>query len=441
MFERKATTIWVNATMILLWKNKSTGIQRVEREIIRQLLTFKMENISIEFFYVVGYKLRYLSKETINSLMTGTMSQKIPHFRLYLRRFFRKIVSNQRFNFILPFVLRVDSNSRSIVAVLKSFFSCLQGKNEHRSVKMSSSDIVMCFSSDANNNFVEIMIKIKEGAPNVRVVQTCMDLIPIFKPNLFGMSNLWAKRIAKYFYKYVSVTDVMLCISESTSRDLRKYCEIERLRVPAIIEIMLGVADVVVSPEKALLANFSLKENGYILFVSSLEKRKSHETIYRAYISLKKEGMQNLPKVVFVGMKSVGINELMRDLEQDPEIQGDFILLHNVSDVELSMLYKNCLFTVFPSLYEGWGLPIAESLANGKFCVAGTGSSLSEVGGKFCDYIDPWNIPAWTEVLKKYILNPNELQARSELIRQQYVSPRWSDTAEPIKQLLQELTA
>jgi glycosyltransferase involved in cell wall biosynthesis len=140
-------------------------------------------------------------------------------------------------------------------------------------------------------------------------------------------------------------------------------------------------------------------------------------------------------------MKSVGINELMRDLEQDPEIQGDFILLHNVSDVELSLLYKNCLFTVFPSLYEGWGLPIAESLANGKFCIAGTGSSLPEVGDKFCDYIDPWNVPAWTEILKKYILNPSELYERNELIRQQYVSPRWSDTAEPIKRLLQELTA
>jgi hypothetical protein len=204
-FQTKTTTVWINASMILLWKNKSTGIQRVEREIIRQLLTFNMENAPVEFFYVVGSKLRYLSKKTVNSLMTGSMSQSTPHFRLYLRRFFRKLVSNQRFNFVLPLVLQLDSYSRSIVAALKCFFSFLNGGNEHRSVEILSSDIVMCFSSDANNNFVEIIRKVKEANPNVKVVQTCMDLIPIFKPNLFGMSNLWAKRIAQYFYKFVEL--------------------------------------------------------------------------------------------------------------------------------------------------------------------------------------------------------------------------------------------
>ena len=59
------------------------------------------------------------------------------------------------------------------------------------------------------------------------------------------------------------------------------------------------------------------------------------------------------------------------------------------SDAELAFLYRNCRFTVFPSLYEGWGLPIGESLWFGKLCIASKTSSMPEVGGDLVDYVDP----------------------------------------------------
>ena len=65
---------------------------------------------------------------------------------------------------------------------------------------------------------------------------------------------------------------------------------------------------------------------------------------------------------------------MLSDIAHDPRVAGDFLTLSHVSDGELQWLYEHCLFTVFPSLYEGWGLPVAESLMNGKFVLASSRS-------------------------------------------------------------------
>ncbi len=76
--------------------------------------------------------------------------------------------------------------------------------------------------------------------------------------------------------------------------------------------------------------------------------------------------------------------------------------MSDIKDEELSLLYEKSYFTVYPSWYEGWGLPVAESLAHGKFCLAANGTSLREAGGEFAEYLDPYDIPAWSERLLYY---------------------------------------
>ena len=63
-----------------------------------------------------------------------------------------------------------------------------------------------------------------------------------------------------------------------------------------------------------------------------------------------------------------------------------------LTDADLKVLYEGCLFTLFPSFYEGWGLPVTESLAFGKPCIASNRSSIPEAGGKLARYIDPNNL-------------------------------------------------
>ena len=94
----------------------------------------------------------------------------------------------------------------------------------------------------------------------------------------------------------------------------------------------------------------------FILFVSTIERRKNHEVLYRAYHLLARQGtIESLPKLVFVGMPGWGVGDLLKEIELDPLTRGMIIQLHHVSDGELSYLYKKALFCVFPSLYEGVG--------------------------------------------------------------------------------------
>jgi len=70
-----------------------------------------------------------------------------------------------------------------------------------------------------------------------------------------------------------------------------------------------------------------------------------------------------------------GVGELISDLTLDPASKVD-LNVERVNDDELAFLYQRCLFTIYPSLYEGWGLPVAESLRTGKFCIASSTSSV-----------------------------------------------------------------
>ena len=167
----------------------------------------------------------------------------------------------------------------------------------------------------------------------------------------------------------------------------------------------------------------------FILFVSTIERRKNHETLYRAYTRLVDKGVENLPKLVFVGMPGWGVNDFLADLRFDGRVKNRVEMLTNVSDADLNWLYKNALFTVFPSLYEGWGLAVAESLSAGKFCLASNVASIPEAGGDLIEYLDPWDVAKWAERIEWYLNNPKALAEAEKRIGKEYNAPRWKDTA------------
>ncbi|MOA15507.1 D-inositol 3-phosphate glycosyltransferase [compost metagenome] len=176
----------------------------------------------------------------------------------------------------------------------------------------------------------------------------------------------------------------------------------------------------------------SLLQKKFILFVSTIERRKNHEVLYRAYTRLINKGVKDLPLLVFVGMPGWGVNDFLKDLELDPRVKEYIKVLSNVSDSDLVSLYRNCMFTLFPSLYEGWGLPVAESLAAGKYCLASNAASIPEVGGKLLDYIDPWDILSWESELEKYISDSEALRLKEQHIKCDYRIVPWAETARSV---------
>ena len=120
----------------------------------------------------------------------------------------------------------------------------------------------------------------------------------------------------------------------------------------------------------------------------------------------------------------------MACLRTDPRIRDSILLLHHIGDESLAWLYDNCLFTVYPSLYEGWGLPVSESLAYGKYCLTSSTSSLPEAGAGFTGLIDPNDLQAWEQAIFNLIDDPNELSRRENKIRNGYRPITWQSTAD-----------
>ncbi|MDO9277487.1 MAG: glycosyltransferase family 1 protein [Polaromonas sp.] len=262
------------------------------------------------------------------------------------------------------------------------------------------------------------------------VVLFCYDVIPAKFPHLC-VGDV-AASFARYFANLAWCADKVLCISECSRNDLKALLGELGAPLPDMSVIKLGcqlpviATDVMASDVAALLGQ------RFVLFVSTIERRKNHETLYRAYTRLVDAGETNLPLLVFVGMPGWGVNDLMADLRFDPRTKDLIKLLHHVNDADLARLYQHALMTVFPSLYEGWGLPVAESLAAGKCCLASNVASIPEVGGDLVDYVDPWDVPAWAERLRWYFNHPSLVAHKEARIKDSYQPMSWPKCAEDV---------
>ncbi len=235
--------------------------------------------------------------------------------------------------------------------------------------------------------------------------------------------------------------DRILTISEFTRQDLLNYGKENGLDLAQTATLKLGGS----APGGHLREQESLNKEDqalmprgpFVLFVSTIEIRKNHIVLLRVWKKLlTKYGSEKVPPLVFVGRVGWMVEDLMAQLRHSENLKGKIILLNKVSDTLLNALYAKCLFTLYPSLYEGWGLPVAESLHHGAFCIASSATSIPEVGGDLVDYFDPENVSDAYAKIEHAILNPDYVQARKARIAAEYRPPSWDASARDLWQHL-----
>ncbi|MEI9931042.1 MAG: glycosyltransferase [Rhizomicrobium sp.] len=138
-----------------------------------------------------------------------------------------------------------------------------------------------------------------------------------------------------------------------------------------------------------MLKDLGLERGRFVLFVSTIEPRKNHAFVFTAWLKLlRRHGAKNCPKLVCVGQQGWLNSEAYARLDASEDLKRQVVILSNVSDVMLSKLYEACICTLYPSLYEGWGLPVTESLCFGKVPIVSHVASLPEAGGLFAEYFE-----------------------------------------------------
>jgi glycosyltransferase involved in cell wall biosynthesis len=170
----------------------------------------------------------------------------------------------------------------------------------------------------------------------------------------------------------------------------------------------------------------------FALCVGSIEPRKNQGPLLELWRRLAAELGPGWPRLVVAGRAGWRAEETARTLKR-ADAGSPWLWIDGPSDEELAWLYGRACFTVFPSLAEGWGLPIGESLWFGKPCVASNAASMPEVGGALCAYGDPVRIDSFAEPIVRLVRDPGFYDASVAAIRAS-VLRTWRDTAEDLLQ-------
>jgi glycosyltransferase involved in cell wall biosynthesis len=443
------STVWLNITTTLNWNRPVVGIVRVETE----CTAFALEEAGVKFcrFDSNFHRYKEVERAEVITAMERIKNYKKDQVSVEGKPAIVKIgkVKKSIFKFVEIFpegyrkyLYWLMSKGKKVAKALISFARRVWLKLKRKFQKahvveiennedgdiFSPGDAYISLGLDWDNKDLMYLYKLK-GKYKLKVILCCYDTIPVKYPH-YCVGDV-ASKFAKYFADFAWCSDKILCISKCTKNDLENMlCEIGA-PIPELKVFKLGSE---IKPyEEGEISKEVKKVLGkeYILYVSTIERRKNHETLYRAYTRiLEKRGKG--PILVFVGMKGWGVDDLMSDIKLDPRVGGNIVILNYVSDYELSELYKRCLFTVYPSLYEGWGLPVAESLEYGKLCLASNVASIPEVGGNLIEYLDPWNVQEWVEKIEYYFDNRDKLAESEKIIKEKYKTQKWHDTAREV---------
>ncbi len=274
----------------------------------------------------------------------------------------------------------------------------------------------------------------------VRYVPFVHDLIPIMFPEhctreLTQDFISWAVGVFEH-------ADHFLTNSEATRRDLISVAAtlgapIDETRA-SVVRLDADIRKPAsVSLPRRELARWGLEREPFVLFVATVESRKNHTGAFDAWLRLvRKHGRSRTPRLVCVGNRGWLNDAVYARLEHNEALRDRVAMLSQLSDDELALLYRSCLFTLYPSTYEGWGLPVTESLCYGKVPLLSNAASLPEAGGPFGVYFQSGSADELVEQLETLIFDAPFRQAAEQRIATDFEPRRWSDICGDIEAAL-----
>jgi Glycosyltransferase len=177
------------------------------------------------------------------------------------------------------------------------------------------------------------------------------------------------------------------------------------------------------------------KLNKYILMVGTIEPRKNHQLVLKAFDN----GLKNLElNIVFAGR--IGwIDEQFLDYMYHHKQYGKRIFhIDNATNSDIDYLYKNAFIVAFPTHMEGFGLPLVEAIGRNVPVVATNIDVLKETGKDFCEYFDEDNIEEFIQIVYKLVKKPDYYQYKKNIL-QRYKPFTWDESAQIILSTIQQL--
>ena len=260
------------------------------------------------------------------------------------------------------------------------------------------------------------------------------DLTPILFPEL----HRWHSQILqKIFLKGIlNRANLIIANSDHTARDI---CKVYPQNCTKVQRIYPGVNVQYKAFDKAgVLEKYKINKP-YFLSVGTIEPRKNLLTLLEAFRLFKKKNMNELVLVIAggTGWKS---ETFFQALEKHP-YKSDIIVTGFIDAADLPVLYTKAISLIYPSLYEGFGLPVLEALSCGTLVISANNSSLPEAGGEVADYFDALDPEALCNKMENYSSDENLREKLKMQMKGHVEKFSWDLFAQVFWESIKQLTA
>lgn len=259
------------------------------------------------------------------------------------------------------------------------------------------------------------------------------DLIPIVLAQ--HVQKIVVENYKSYIQTVYNYSDFTMCISESTKKDFLSYktsLNINRYIPTKVVGLGSDFLRVQNSSDDKIFNH--ILEKKYILFVGTLEPRKNQEDVLDAFeiLSNKYDDIN----LVFIGMKGWNQDQFFHRLDTHPLRDKRLFWLKNIDDATLYHFYENAFLVTYLSKYEGYGLPIVESLQHANITITSNNTSMPEVGSDFADYVDDNNQQQLLDKISLYLDDENLYKQRKAYIKENFRFTSWDQFAQNIFTIL-----
>ncbi len=241
------------------------------------------------------------------------------------------------------------------------------------------------------------------------------------------------RTITQYYgTRSLSKSDILLCISNFTARELKKF-------YPSIPKQKLRIIPNGISSQNTIQE--PLPKEDFLFFTGSMEPRKNLPRLIQALEILHAKGVS--PKLKIAGPAGWH-NKAFHDLLENSPVQDSIEILGFVCSEELQKLYRTCKGFVFPTLYEGFGLPALEALQNGARVLVSKDSPMQEFLGTLGIYFDPNNPESIAQAIEDLYAHPEKVSySEKENKKRLSVIKRysWEHSAKKLKAIFEKLHA
>jgi glycosyltransferase involved in cell wall biosynthesis len=281
---------------------------------------------------------------------------------------------------------------------------------------------------------------------------TRIKRVAVFHDMTFYLFPEMHQKIKRLYFKTLipmsaNRSSAIITVSESTKKDmLERFTHLNAEKITVIHHGVDRLTDTVKKGKEQdngtanVLGKYGLTSGGYFLFVGTLEPRKNITGIVKAFHHLRKaeEALSKKYKLVIVGKKGWFYKEIFESVKKH-HLEDSVVFTGYVDEEEKQVLLRNAFIFLYPSYYEGFGIPILEAMACGTPVITGNVSALPEVAGDAAVLVPPRH---WQEIstsMLKLLSDPHLHEKLSQKGLEQAAKFSWEKTAEKTMELFEKI--